>query len=113
MNLRPFLVLCTTVIAVLAPAGCRRSEPDENSANPPAPAAGVWFEETAAKAGLKFTHAPGPEAEKFFMPASMGSGVALFDYDNDGRLDIYLVQNGGPDSKSTNRLYHQRADGTF
>ncbi len=56
----------------------------------------------------------------------MGSGVALFDYDNDGRLDIFLV-NGAtlsdPTSKGTipqktgakdwNRLYHQKADGTF
>jgi hypothetical protein len=43
----------------------------------------------------------------------MGSGAALFDYDNDGRLDLYLLQNGGPASRSTNRLYHQEADGSF
>lgn len=56
----------------------------------------------------------------------MGAGVALFDYDNDGRLDIYLV-NGAPLEDPTpkrtipqkagaqywNRLYHQRPDGTF
>jgi hypothetical protein len=56
----------------------------------------------------------------------MGSGVALFDYDNDGRLDIFLV-NGAPITDPTlkgavpqkdgprtwNRLYHQRPDGTF
>lgn len=56
----------------------------------------------------------------------MGSGVALFDYDNDGRLDIFLV-NGAPLSDPTplgtiphktspeywNRLYHQKKDGTF
>jgi len=56
----------------------------------------------------------------------MGSGVALFDYDNDGRLDIFLG-NGAriddPTPKDTipkkdvqkywNRLYHQKADGTF
>lgn len=56
----------------------------------------------------------------------MGAGVALFDYDNDGRLDIYLV-NGAPladptskgtiprktDSQYWNRLYHQKVDGTF
>src|SRR5882757_1964944 len=56
----------------------------------------------------------------------MGSGVALFDYDNDGRLDIFLVngapindptpkgtipQKGGP--RTWNRLFHQKADGTF
>jgi hypothetical protein len=43
----------------------------------------------------------------------VGSGVALFDFDNDGRLDLYLVQNGGPDSHATNRLYRQTADGHF
>jgi hypothetical protein len=56
----------------------------------------------------------------------MGAGVALFDYDNDGRLDIYLV-NGAPLADPTpkgtiprktgpqywNRLYHQKPDGTF
>ncbi|HSQ04231.1 MAG TPA: hypothetical protein VLN59_09355, partial [Burkholderiales bacterium] len=56
----------------------------------------------------------------------MGGGVAVFDYDNDGRLDIYLV-NGAPVDDPTppgtipkktsaqywNRLYHQRSDGTF
>ena len=56
----------------------------------------------------------------------MGGGVALFDYDNDGRLDIFLV-NGAPLADPTpkgtipqksgpeywNRLYHQKPDGTF
>jgi hypothetical protein len=39
--------------------------------------------------------------------------VALFDYDRDGRLDIYLVQNGGPKSSARNQLFHQESDGTF
>jgi hypothetical protein len=47
------------------------------------------------------------------MPQIMGSGCALFDYDGDGRLDIYLVQNAGPKSNSRNRLYHQEPDGKF
>jgi hypothetical protein len=56
----------------------------------------------------------------------MGSGVALFDYDNDGRLDIFFA-NGAPltdptpkgtipqkaGSKYWNRLFHQKKDGTF
>ncbi|MBV9122080.1 MAG: VCBS repeat-containing protein, partial [Planctomycetes bacterium] len=62
--------------------------------------------------GLNFVHDAGPEGT-YFMPQIMGSGAALFDYDNDGRLDIYLLQMGGPDSKSTNRLYHQEANGHF
>ena len=47
------------------------------------------------------------------MPQIIGSGVALFDFDGDGRLDIYLLTNGGPDSTSTNRLYRNMPDGTF
>ena len=47
------------------------------------------------------------------MPDQIGSGVALFDYDNDGRLDVYLVQNGGTNSGARNQLFHQEADGTF
>ena len=39
----------------------------------------------------------------------MGSGAAIFDFDSDGLLDIYLLQNGGPDSPSKNRLFRQEA----
>ncbi len=47
------------------------------------------------------------------MPESAGSGGALLDFDNDGRLDIYLVHNVTPTSASKNRLYHQEPDGRF
>jgi hypothetical protein len=64
--------------------------------------------------------------DKKYLIETMGSGVALFDYDNDGRLDIFLA-NGTPLSDPTpkgsipqktgpkywNRLYHQKPDGTF
>jgi hypothetical protein len=63
---------------------------------------------------------------KKYLIETMGSGVALFDYDNDGRLDIFFA-NGAPLSDPTpkgtipqktgpkywNRLYHQKPDGTF
>jgi hypothetical protein len=63
---------------------------------------------------------------KHYLPETMGAGVALFDYDNDGRLDIFFV-NGAlladPTPKGSvpqktgpqywNRLFHQKQDGTF
>ena len=48
-----------------------------------------------------------------WQPQIHGSGVALFDFDGDGRLDIYLLNFGGPDSHSINRLYKNMPDGTF
>src|SRR5205823_11041977 len=44
--------------------------------------------------GLTFSHVNGATG-KYYLPEVMGSGVALFDYDNDGDLDVFLVQ-GGP-----------------
>jgi hypothetical protein len=79
----------------------------------PAPPGGVpaWFEDVSDAVGLDFVHDAGISGQ-FHMPEIVGSGGALFDYDGDGRLDLYLVQNGGPQGPS-NRLYHQRSDGTF
>jgi hypothetical protein len=62
--------------------------------------------------GLNFIHDAGPTGTYFF-PQILGSGAALFDFNNDGRLGIYLLQNGGPDSASTNRLFRQEPDGRF
>lgn len=83
------------------------------------------FEDVTAQVGVHFLH-QAPHSSRKYLLETMGSGVALFDYDNDGRLDLYLV-NGAPfgdfvpkgtipektDPKYWNRLYHQRPDGTF
>ena len=75
------------------------------------------FSEAAAEVGLKFHHFGGITGEHF-MPEIMGSGVALFDYDNDGALDIFLIQGTVLDPgkqllfplptgwKPGNRLFH-------
>src|SRR5437773_2149425 len=89
--------------------GCWRAEPrtsSEKNTEPP------WFVDVTADVGLTFVHDAGPPGP-YFMPQIMGSGAALFDFNNDGRLDVYLLQNGGPHSKSTNRLFRQEADGRF
>ncbi len=49
------------------------------------------FRDVAAQTGLNFRHFNGATG-RHYMPEIMGSGVALFDYDNDGDLDIYLAQ---------------------
>ena len=76
------------------------------------PAPATWFADITRQANLAFTH-QSAAAERYFMPDLMAGGVALLDADNDGRLDIYLVQGGGPSSRATNRLFRQGADGRF
>src|SRR5260370_29925405 len=83
------------------------------------------FTEVASTLGMSFEYVASHTSRKYLIE-TMGSGVALFDYDNDGRLDIFVV-NGAPLSDPTpkgtipqktgteywNRLYHQKPDGTF
>ena len=75
------------------------------------------FTEITRQVGLDFVHDPGAEG-KYMAPEVMGSGGAFLDYDNDGDLDIFLMQAGPlPESKNRNRpphrLYRQNADGAF
>ena len=73
--------------------------------------------EVTEQLGLTFVHEPMTE-DYFFMPEMTAPGCAIFDYDNDGDLDIYLVNSAlGPDSPATgrpvNRLFSQNDAGTF
>jgi hypothetical protein len=102
-------VLAFLIALVLS--SCRPAGSPETPREPGMPS---WFQEVGQAAGLDFRHDAGPlPAGRYFLPQIIGSGAALLDYDNDGRLDIYLVQNGGPQSNSRNRLYHQERDGRF
>ncbi|MCY3858096.1 MAG: VCBS repeat-containing protein [Gammaproteobacteria bacterium] len=69
----------------------------------------------ASESGVTFTHISGA-SESLYLPEIMGAGVALFDVENDGDLDIYFVQSGGPvDSKERagNELYLNNGMGAF
>jgi hypothetical protein len=95
-------VLLLLALAGALAGGCRPQR---------APAAPPWFADVTEAVGLDFTHDAGA-TDDFFMPAAIGSGAALFDMDGDGRLDIYLLQNGGAKG-APNRLYRQQRDGRF
>jgi hypothetical protein len=107
------LMLVAPSLVLLGLAGlelsCQRT--DSASAEPAAQGA-PWFEEITDKVGLDFVHDGGAVGD-YFMPQQVGSGAAFFDFNKDGLLDLYLLQNGGPKSKSTNRLYQQMPGGRF
>jgi enediyne biosynthesis protein E4 len=117
------------LVAVLGVAGVTSERPsgdasDRSFASEP-PKGEAWFTDAAKEAGIDFVHFNGMSGE-FRISEIMGAGVALFDYDNDGDLDIYLVQGGvlgtgrpllaPPKGPLTDRLYRNdlviRADGT-
>jgi len=107
--------LCRTLPSLLLLLFCTNcgQRLDKPAATTQRPATGApWFQDVSAKVGLTFHHDSGSRGE-FMMPEHIGSGAALFDYDNDGRLDIYLIQCGGTNSTSRNQLFHQDPDGTF
>jgi len=95
---------------------------DQSASSTPAPSK---FTDVTAALGINFEYLASHTSKKYLIE-TMGSGVALFDYNNDGRLDIFVV-NGAPLSDPTpkgtipqksgpkywNRLYHQKSNGTF
>lgn len=82
------------------------------------------FEDVAARAGVRFSHDTGSTG-KFYFIESTPAGCAFFDYDNDGFLDILLIQSGSSEPPApTDRnqpkserphcaLYHNNGNGTF
>lgn len=77
----------------------------------------IQFVDVTEEAGINFQHINGAEGA-FHLPETLGAGGAFFDADNDGFLDIYLVNSGYWDKPPTARqavsaLYRNNRDGTF
>ena len=76
------------------------------------------FEEVPpSRSGILWTHTAGKSSQKY-LPETTGAGCAFLDYDNDGWMDIYLVNSGkcdffDPDPAVRNALYRNNRDGTF
>ena len=128
--------LCIPRIAILgqqpgpSPARTGKSYSSETPGKkPPSPApqaqSPVTFTDITAQSGINFKRAPSFTSVKYLLEA-LGGGVAMFDYDNDGRMDLFFTNGAAlkdpmpktemPDKRDPqfwNRLYRQKADGTF
>ncbi len=113
------LVLGASLLAVWSctqakedPVSVTRETPStpQDAATP----AGIRFVDVTAETGLDFVHATG-SAGSYPMPAIMGGGVAVFDADGDGLLDLYFPNAGSAvaGEAGRNRLYLQRPRGRF
>ena len=106
------------LLALMLTAACGGSVPQSDApaaaTNAPAAEAVEWFTDVATTAGIDFTHVNGATG-KFYYPEILPPGVALFDMDNDGDLDVYLVQGqplgaANTDPALRGRLYRNDLD---
>src|ERR1700759_4873761 len=82
-----------------------------------APSAYPFEEVSSAASRITWVHTAGKSAEKY-LPETTGAGCAFLDYDNDGWMDVYLVNSGkcdfyNPNPPLRNALYRNNRDGTF
>ena len=106
-----------TAVQPTVPApGSSGSPSRTNDAGPERPSGPIQFTDVTAQAGIRFKYKSGAFGKKF-LPETMGSGVCVIDYDNDGWPDIFFVNStdwpGHTTAKSYSSLYHNNHDGTF
>ncbi|QDV34820.1 CRTAC1 family protein [Tautonia plasticadhaerens] len=94
-------------------AGVEFRPPSRATEQEPSP---FRFTDVGPESGVDFVHVSGMTEEKHF-PTANGSGAAVFDYDGDGRMDLYFASNEYilPDAPvvGRNRLYRNLGDGRF
>ncbi len=109
--MRVALVLLALVTAIVTALGLGAA------AEPGAPL-GFSFVDAGRQAGLEAVTVFGGQKENRYLLETTGCGVAAFDYDSDGHLDVFLVNGttleGFPEGQEpTNHLYRNRGNGTF
>ena len=139
MRLRVLFACGLSLLVLLAVSGCKQhrslAKPQDNavsSARRPAsvapvqtkdaepavvrPSGPVRFTDVTAQAGIQFRRNSGAFGKKY-LPETMGSGVCVLDYDNDGWQDILFVNSmdwpGHNSANSLPALYHNNGNGTF
>ncbi|MFT7480385.1 MAG: hypothetical protein ACI80N_003694, partial [Gammaproteobacteria bacterium] len=92
--------------------GCGGSSEEAAPAASDAP----WFTDVASASGITFSHTTG-HRERYLMPETITGGAGFLDLDDDGDLDLYLVQGGDasdPEARELpNQLYENMGDGSF
>lgn len=76
----------------------------EQRFDPPSVTGPVWFQDMTAGSGIDFTYRNDEEAGQFTILETLGGGVALLDYDGDGRLDLFATGGGYYDGPAKNEL---------
>jgi len=111
--------ICCALLAVTTLCMSYVPRPSNTAAapSPARPAGPIEFQDVTKQAGIHFKHNSGAFGKKY-LPETMGSGVCVLDYDNDGWQDILFVNSmdwpghkGA--AKSYPALYHNNKDGTF
>jgi enediyne biosynthesis protein E4 len=107
-------IAIVSLLLMLCAYGFGRT-PQQNST--PASTPVIFAEVLPKQSGISWVHNNAGSPERY-LPETVGAGCVFFDYDNDGWMDIYLVNSGpsdffSPKAPLSNALYHNNHDGTF